>query len=86
MDKKIIIKGLPLNIGEADIKKIFNKAGHISRVTIVKDKLSGEPIGVGFIEMPEEDAKKAIEFFNGTKIGDNAIAVSGTHPIEIPPN
>lgn len=84
MDKKIIIKGLPLNIEETDIEKIFSRAGHISRATIVKDKLSGKPIGVGFIEMPAGDAERAVELFNGTKVGGNTITVSDAHPIEIP--
>lgn len=84
MDKKIIIKGLPLSITEDYIRKIFSEAGNINRITIVRDKVSNEPIGVDLLEMPASDADKAIKLFDGKEMDGQIVSVKESKPIEIP--
>jgi len=63
--KTIYVAHIPKGSDKDSIQKIFGVCGNITRVDIPVDKKSGDIKGTSFIEFETEDeAKKAIEFFN----------------------
>jgi cold-inducible RNA-binding protein len=74
---KIFIKGLPLQVGEAELKEVFGDFGQVKSLTIIKDRETSQSRGFGFVEMPNEaEAKEAIKNMNGGDYYGNRIMVS----------
>lgn len=74
---KIFITGLPLQVGEAELREVFGDFGQVKSLTIIKDRGTSQSRGFGFVEMPnEEEAKHAIRNMNGGDYYGNRIMVS----------
>ena len=57
----IRIANLADEVNEKDIQKRFVKFGEVESIHIVKDLVSGNPMGYAHVEMPDiEEAKNAI--------------------------
>ena len=83
MNTKLYVGGLPYKTTEDELKDFFAQAGTVSSVTIITDKLSGRSKGFGFVEMSsEEEAKKAIEMFNGKDFDGRNITVDEARPMK----
>lgn len=82
MTKKLYVGNLPYKTTEDELKEMFAKIGEVESAAIVMDKFSGRSRGYGFVEMPEEDAMKAIEALNGTEMDGRAIIVNEARPKE----
>ena len=83
MAKKLFVGGMSYNTTEDTLKETFSKAGTVESVTIIIDKISGRSKGFGFVEMSsEEEAKKAIEMFNGKELDGRNITVNEARPME----
>lgn len=63
--KTIYVAHIPKGSDKSSIHNIFGVCGSITRIDIPVDKKSGDLKGTAFIEFEtEEEARKAIEFFN----------------------
>ena len=83
MAKKLFVGGLSYETTEATLKETFSQAGTVESATIITDKFSGRSKGFGFVEMSsEEEAKKAIEMFNGKEEGGRTLVVNEARPKE----
>lgn len=83
MAKKLYVGGLPYSTSEVALKELFSQAGAVESAVIIMDKMSGRSKGFGFVEMAtEEDAKKAIETFNGKEFEGRTLAVDEARPLE----
>jgi len=61
----IYVGNLPFNLGEEDLKEIFEEYGEVSSVKIINDKFTGRSKGFGFVEMDSDDeANNAIKELN----------------------
>jgi RNA recognition motif-containing protein len=79
----IYVGNLAREASEDDLRAIFAEFGQVSRVTILKDRLSGEPRGFGFVEMSSpEEAKAAIEGANGRQLKGQSLRVNEARPRE----
>lgn len=69
------------------LKSAFAQAGGVESAEIKYDKLKGYHKGFGFVEMvSEEDAKKAIEMWNGKELDGRKLTVNEARPMgERPP-
>ena len=66
MNKKLYIGNLPYEATVDQLKEHFAQAGSVADAVVITDKYSGRSRGFGFVEMAtEEEAKKAIEMFEG---------------------
>jgi RNA recognition motif-containing protein len=73
---KIYVGGLPLSVNEEGLKTIFSAYGDVASVNLVKDGVTGESRGFGFVEIPErEQAEKAIEEMAGQEMEGHALTV-----------
>ncbi len=86
MAKKLFVGGLNYDTTDATLKETFAQAGTVESATVITDKFSGRSKGFGFVEMStEEEAKKAMEMFNGKEIDGKAVTVNEARPMEARP-
>ena len=77
----IYVGNVSRNATEADIKEAFEAFGAVSSVAIIKDKLTGDSRGFGFVEMPNKDeAEKAIATLNGKDLKGRTLTVNEARP------
>ena len=65
MNRKIYVANLPPQSTEAELKTLFSKAGSVMSVKIVKDRQTGQPRGIAFVEMSTQwEARRAVSMLN----------------------
>ncbi|MEW6455339.1 MAG: RNA-binding protein [Acidobacteriota bacterium] len=81
MSKKLYVGGLSYSTTNSQLEELFSKAGKVESVNVITDKFSGQGKGFGFVEMStDEEAKKAIEMFNGYSLSGRTIIVNEARP------
>jgi len=81
--RNIFVGNLDFNVSEEQLQTEFAQFGAVERVTIMRDKFTGQPRGFGFVEMADEQAaQQAISSLNGKKIGNRPVAVNEARPRE----
>jgi RNA recognition motif-containing protein len=77
----IYVGNLPFNLGEEDLKEIFEEYGEVTTTKIVSDKFSGRSKGFGFVEMSNDaEAANAIKELNNAEISGRNIKVNESLP------
>jgi cold-inducible RNA-binding protein len=83
MEAKLYVGNLSYDTTEDDIRNLFAQAGTINEVALIKDRDSGTSKGFAFVTMSSQDeAKKAIEQFNGRSLGNRELTVNVARPRE----
>ena len=83
MSKKLYVGGLSYDTTEDSLKEAFAKAGTVESAVIITDKMSGRSKGFGFVEMSsDEEAKKAMEMWNGKEFDGRNLTVNEARPME----
>ena len=79
----IFVGNLSYQATEDDLQSAFSQFGAVERVSIVRDRESGQSPGFGFVEMPnDEEAGTAIMALNGREVKGRAIKVNEARPRE----
>lgn len=79
----IFVGNLSYQTTEAELEAAFGAFGAVERVSIVRDRDTGQPRGFAFVEMTNADqAANAIQGLNGTEMGGRAINVNEARPRE----
>ena len=79
--KNIYVGNLDFKVSEDELRQAFSAYGQVEKVTILKDRDTGQPRGFGFVEMAnDEEAEKAINAMNGAQLGARAITVNEARP------
>ncbi len=77
----IYVGNLPFNLGEEDLKEIFEEYGEVTNTKIISDKFSGRSKGFGFVEMGSDaEANNAIKELNNAEISGRNIKVNESKP------
>jgi RNA recognition motif-containing protein len=77
MNKRLYIGNLSSEVTEQDLTHNFSTVGKVVSAVIIKDRYSNQSKGFGFVEMEtEEEARQAIERFNGGELQGRTITVS----------
>ena len=83
MSKKLYVGSLDYGVTGDQLGELFAQAGKVVSAVVINDKYSGRSKGFGFVEMStEEEAKKAIEMFNGKDLQGRKIIVNEARPQE----
>jgi len=83
MTSKLYVGNLPFNVTEDALNELFAECGAVQSAKVVLDKMTGKSKGFGFVEYDsEEDARKAIEKFDGYELDGRTIKVSEARPRE----
>ena len=79
----IYVGNLPYKITDADLRELFAAYGEVSSVSMVKDKMTGQSKGFGFVEMPNAaEASAAIQGLNEKAVQGRNIKVNEAKPRE----
>ena len=79
----IYVGNLSYKATEDDLKSAFSRFGEVTSASIIRDKVSGQPKGFGFVEMSvKADAEKAIKELDGVPLKGREIKVNEARPRE----
>ncbi len=82
----LYVGNLPYRISEDQLRATFEEFGQVSSCTIIKDKVTGQSKGFGFLEMPESsEGEAAINNLNGRDLMGRKITVNEARPRESRP-
>lgn len=83
MAQKLYVGNLPYSVNDESLKEHFSQAGTVTSATVITDRMSGRSKGFGFVEMGSEDeAKAAIDMFNGKDFQGRNLTVNEARPKE----
>ena len=83
MDVKLYVGNLPFSIDEEKLRTLFNEAGTVVSVSMIKDRYTGESRGFAFVEMTTQvEAEKAMGMFNGYFLDNRELKVNLARPRE----
>jgi RNA recognition motif-containing protein len=81
MDTRIYVGNLNKSTTQDEINTLFEQAGTITSVELIKDKGTGMSKGFAFVSMPEQaEADKAISMFNAYSLAENELKVNVAKP------
>jgi RNA recognition motif-containing protein len=79
--KNIFVGNLDFGATEDSIRALFENYGAVERVTLIRDRDTGQPRGFGFVEMTDgAEADRAIAALNGQALGGRALNVNEARP------
>ena len=80
---RLYIGNLPFQASDSDVRDFFARFGvTVENVTLMKDRVSGEPRGFGFVEVAERGAaERAIEVCNGQTFMGRKMVVNEARPM-----
>ena len=83
MNSKLYVGNLDYSATGDQLGEFFSQAGKVVSAVVISHKYSGRSKGFGFVEMEsDEDAKKAVEMFNGKDFQGRNIVVNEARPRE----
>jgi RNA recognition motif-containing protein len=82
MSTKLYVGNLPYETSEADLQTLFESAGQVSTISIVRDRATGQARGFAFVEMSDSDgAQKAINELDKHQFGGRSLTVNEAKPM-----
>lgn len=79
--KRLYIGNLSFTTTNDSLRAAFSKAGNVVTADVVMDRQTNRSRGFAFVEMGTEDeAKKAIEMYNGKDMDGRAVRVNIAQP------
>jgi len=79
----IFVGNLSYSVTEDELQAAFAQYGTVDRVSMIRDRATGQPRGFAFVEMSDSgEAQNAIQALNGREISGRAINVNEARPRE----
>jgi RNA recognition motif-containing protein len=79
----IYVSNLGFNVQDEDLREFFTPYGEVTSARVIKDRITNQSRGFGFIEMPDEAAsRKAIAELHGATVESRTIQVNEARPKE----
>ena len=77
----IYVGNLDITVTEQQVRELFAAHGAVETITMVKDRDTGGPRGIAFVEMTQaSEATEAISALNGTLLNGRAMSVNEARP------
>ncbi|NUO83934.1 RNA-binding protein [candidate division KSB1 bacterium] len=77
----LYVGNLAKSTTEDDLWEAFNIYADVTNITIVKDRITGEPLGYAFLEIPVKmEALIALKEMNGKEVCGQAVLVNEARP------
>lgn len=71
---------LPFTYDSSSLESMFNSYGTVQSASVISDRDTGRSRGFGFVEMADEDGRKAIDELNGKDIDGRRLTVNEARP------
>jgi cold-inducible RNA-binding protein len=82
MNTKLYVGNLPYETTESDLQALFEGAGQVRTVNIMRDRATGQARGFAFVEMSDVDgAQRAIAELDRHQIGGRSLTVNEAKPM-----
>jgi RNA recognition motif-containing protein len=82
MSTKLYVGNLPYQTTEADLQTLFESAGAVASINIVRDRATGQARGFAFVEMGDaESAQRAISELDRHEYGGRNLTVNEAKPM-----
>lgn len=79
----IFVGNLSRDVTEDELRQAFAEFGEVMSAAVIKDRMTQESRGFGFVEMPNQsEAQAAIEALNGTEFKGRPLNVNEARPRE----
>jgi len=83
MGTKLYVGNLPFQATESDLQTLFESAGQVSTINIIRDRATGQARGFAFVEMSDtEGAQRAINELDNHQYGGRSLKVNEAKPME----
>ncbi len=83
MGTRLFVGNLPFSATEGDVLDLFKEMGEVTSCELIMDKMTNRSRGFAFVEMSsQDDAKKAVEEYNGKDFQGRALTVNEARPRE----
>ena len=83
MNTKLYVGNLPYETTESDLQALFEGAGAVGTINIVRDRATGQARGFAFVEMNDaEGARRAISELDQHQYGGRNLTVNEAKPME----
>lgn len=76
----VYVGNLPWSATDSDIHALFARHGEVRRATVITDRRNGRSKGFGFVEMPNQDARTAIDALQGFNLDGRDLKVRFAQP------
>jgi RNA recognition motif-containing protein len=81
MNRKLYVGNIPYDTTESDLQTLFEQAGQVASISVMRDRDTGRARGFAFVEMASEaDAEKAITQLNEQPFGGRRLTVNEARP------
>ncbi len=77
---KLYVGNLSYAVNDSSLRALFEAYGAVQSATVVVDRDSGRSKGFGFVEMGDDDARKAMQALNGQQHEGRTIRVNEARP------
>ena len=77
---KLYVGNLPFNFVAENLKAVFSPIGDVISADVVSDRDTGRSRGFGFVEMSDEDGRKAIDQLNDKEVDGRRLTVNEARP------
>ena len=82
MSTKLYVGNLTYEATEADLQTLFESAGQVSTINIIRDRATGQARGFAFVEMSDaEGAQRAISELDKHQYGGRSLTVNEAKPM-----
>ena len=82
MNTKLYVGNLPYQTTESDLQTLFESAGAVASINIVRDRATGQARGFAFVEMGDaESAQRAITELDRHEYGGRNLTVNEAKPM-----
>ncbi len=82
MSTKLYVGNLPYQTTEPDLQTLFEAAGQVASVNIMRDRSTGQARGFAFVEMADADAaQRAISQLDRHEFGGRNLTVNEAKPM-----
>ena len=76
----LYVGNLPFSTTSDELATMFGRVGIVTSAQVITDRETGRSRGFGFVEMSDEDARKAIDELTGADLGGRSITVNEARP------
>jgi cold-inducible RNA-binding protein len=74
------VGNLPYTTTSDELASLFARVGAVTSAQVIMDRETGRSRGFGFVEMSDEDGRKAIDELTGAAMGGRSITVNEARP------
>ncbi len=78
----LYVGNLSWGVDDDSLRTFFENYGEVSDARVITDRETGRSRGFGFVEMPEEAARKAIANGDGAELDGRALKINEAKPRE----